>query len=275
MKIYESLESLPELPSPVILTIGQFDGVHLGHQKILMQVRDLAHIDSIPSTIFTFKNHPSKILHPNHPVSLLTTFAQKMELIEKLGIDIVIAVEFTKIFSEQYAETFLKKLLNKLVFRRLILGYDAKIGHDRQGKTPLMHELSQKLHFQLEFLDPVLLHGQPISSSRIRQAIHEADFALAEECLGRLYIVEGVSKIESPQIFSVNLPDICLPAQGIYNVMVAGKAAYCVTNPFSGLKIYHERSYQPEKMVKIQFEAYRSPYPLISEEEMVKWLNLT
>src|SRR5437870_1942743 len=136
MKVIPSLNEANGFPHPVILTIGNFDGVHLGHQAVLNAVKEKAKIEQLPSAVITFENHPSTILRPNHPFLSLTSLPHKLKLFEKLGIDLVVVLRFTLNFSEQSAETFLHTVHQNLPFRELILGYDAKFGHDRQGNTP-------------------------------------------------------------------------------------------------------------------------------------------
>src|SRR4051812_40273428 len=116
MKILRSLEKPADLPQPVILTIGNFDGVHLGHQTILNAVKTKAQTEQLSSALITFENHPSTILRPNHPIPLLTSIDHKLKLFQDLAIDIVIVLNFTLPFSHQSAETFLKSVYRTLPF---------------------------------------------------------------------------------------------------------------------------------------------------------------
>lgn len=227
MQIIHSISPIKDLIQPVVLTIGNFDGVHLGHQVILKRVTQLASLHNIPSAIFTFVNHPSSILRPNHPIPMLTSFPQKVKFFEEFGFDYVIAIEFTKKFSEQSAEEFLKTLHEAMSFRYLILGYDAKIGNDRQGDGTLLHDLAFQLHFLLEFLPAEMMGGMPISSSRIRKAIQEEDLDEANKCLGRKYSIygkvvhgEGKGKELGYPTANILLDSLCFPPYGVYVVSV-------------------------------------------------------
>lgn len=227
MIVTHVLEPFPEDPRPVVLTIGNFDGVHLGHASILQHVATLAKKDDLPSIVLTFLNHPSTILRPNHPMFLLTTAPHKLQLLRSFGIDRVIMLPFTKEFSEQSAEQFLRDVHSKIPFRSLILGHDAKIGNDRQGNTPLLHRLAHELHFNLEFLPPVACAGEPISSSKIRKAISNEELDTAHKLLGRKYSVVGPvihgegngHKLGYPTL-NIDMQDIACPPFGVYIVTV-------------------------------------------------------
>lgn len=228
MKIYQSLEHLSEMEKPVFLSIGNFDGVHLGHQTILKYLQTSAALELLPSVVITFSNHPSQILRPNHPIPRLTSQTQKLKLLENLGIDYVYMLEFTQEFSNQSAETFLRKIYSLAPFRRLILGADAKLGNDRQGNTPHIHELARKLHFTLDFLPLEAATDTPITSSRIRKTIHEASLKEAEALLGRKYSITGVvingksrgHTLGYPTL-NLSLEALCHPPLGVYAVTVS------------------------------------------------------
>lgn len=227
MKVFESLEEIVRPFQPIILSIGNFDGVHLGHQLILKRVNTLARQDQIPSLVITFKNHPSTILRPNHPIPLLTAFPQKLYLLEEIGIDYVLALEFTKSLSKQSAEQFLRNIHAKLPFRRLILGQNAKLGNDQQGEGPLLVSLASELHFSTEFLFPEMCEQLPISSSRIRQAIQNEDLVGAKNCLGRNYSIygkvlagQGAGKRLGYPTANLTLKGLCYPPFGVYVVRV-------------------------------------------------------
>lgn len=234
MKVYTNLDHLPEFIKPVFLTIGNFDGVHLGHQTILKSLQEGAANEQLHSCVITFSNHPSQILRPNHPIPRLTSKEHKLRLLKKIGIDHVFMLDFDRPFSEQSAEAFLTKIHSICSFRRLILGANAKLGNDRQGNTPLLHTLAKNKHFTLEFLPLESTDEDPITSSRIRNAIQCAELEKAENLLGRKYSILGDvirgkgegHKLGYPTL-NLSLDGICHPPLGVYPVTVIhDKTAY-------------------------------------------------
>ena len=227
MKVHTNLDHLPEFIKPVFLTIGNFDGVHLGHRTILKNLQEGAAKEQLHSCVITFSNHPSSILRPNHPIPLLTSKEHKLKLLEKIGIDHVLMLDFDLAFSNQSAETFLTKVHTLCPFRRLILGANAKLGNDRQGNTPLMQSIANQKHFTLEFLPLESTDHDPITSSRIRAAIQCAELKKAASLLGRKYSIMGEvihgkgegHKLGYPTL-NLSLEDLCHPPLGVYPVTV-------------------------------------------------------
>jgi riboflavin kinase/FMN adenylyltransferase len=227
MEVFQSFEELKPLSQPLILSIGNFDGVHLGHQSILQHMYQLATLESLPAAILTFQNHPSTILNPNHPALLLTSMPQKLKLLEDAGVDITIAIPFTHELSMQSAQNFLSQIYVRMPFRYLILGYDARLGNDRLGDDPLLHAIANELHFLTEFLPAVNSKGLPISSSRIRKAILNEDLEDAAQCLGRKYSItgrvlpgQGLGKKTGYPTANLSLEGLCYPRCGVYIVSV-------------------------------------------------------
>lgn len=230
MKVYTNLDHLPEFIKPVFLTIGNFDGVHLGHRTILKSLKEGAAQEQLHSCVITFSNHPSSILRPNHPQALLTSKEHKLRLLEKIGIDHVIVLDFTLTFSQSSAEAFLTKLHSLCPFRRLILGANAKLGNDRQGNTPLMQTIAQNQHFSLEFLPLESSDEEPITSSRIRSAIQCAELEKAAKLLGRKYSIlgevlhgRGEGHTLGYPTLNLSLEGLCHPPLGVYPVTVIHK----------------------------------------------------
>ena len=225
--IIDSLVPVSGISKPVVMSIGNFDGVHLGHQAIIRCMRQTAQQENAPTAIVTFKNHPSQILRPYHAASLLTSPEQKTALLQKFGVDIVMMLTFDHDFANQTAEIFIQKLMHALPFRHLVLGYDAKLGKERQGDKAVLEALGKKLGFTLEIVEPLLADGQPVSSSAIRMALQNDDFASAVAMLGRKYSIfatvikgEGTGKTIGVPTANCEVHGLCLPSFGVYAVTV-------------------------------------------------------
>lgn len=234
MKVHTNLDHLPEFIKPVFLTIGNFDGVHLGHRTILKSLQEGAALEQLHSCVITFSNHPSSVLRPNHPQALLTSKEHKLKLLKEIGIDHVLMLNFTLPFSQQSAEAFLTKIHALCPIRRLILGANAKLGNDRQGNTPLLQTLAQQKHFILEFLPLESTDEEPITSSRIREAVQCAELEKATKLLGRKYSIMGEvihgqgegHKLGYPTL-NLSLSGLCHPPYGVCPVTVThGKNTY-------------------------------------------------
>lgn len=230
MQLYSSLEKISQKSSrPLVLALGFFDGLHLGHQKILKRVTESARTKKARAAVFTFQNHPQTVLNPGAAgPAMITLPAQKTALLEKAGIQICFSVPFTEAFSKTDAELFVKNvLLKKLNVKKVCLGYNAHFGQGRKGSPALMRELSAKLGFEFEEIGPVEIRGEAVSSSRIRKLIQTGDLALAAECLGRPYAVLGQVVKGDGRGAQIGFPTAnletkasLLPPEGVYPVQV-------------------------------------------------------
>ena len=173
-----------------VLTIGVFDGVHLGHQHLLQQLIRLAEPDYLPA-VFTFTNHPISVLRPGIQVRYITTPEQRMRLLKAQGIQLVVGVEFTLEDSRTTARDFAALLVETLGMKGLLMGPDSALGHNRQGDINFLRELSPQLGFWVEEVQPLLLDGSPVQSRRIRGAIGCGDVAASTRLLGRNFCLTG------------------------------------------------------------------------------------
>ncbi len=231
MKTVYQLEDFEPSQTPLSLTIGNFDGVHLGHQAVLARLQN-------QKVVFTFSNHPLEVLKQQPFYSLITPL-HRLYLFEKLGIDTTILLPFTEAFSKQSPEDFLLKLRASVPFTHLVLGYDAVLGHDRKGDPFLVRALAQKHGFSLDYIDPISTDGNIVSSSAIRTHIQEGNFAQASTLLGRPYSImtqvepgEQKGRVLGFQTANLKVHSLCLPPLGVYVVRVAleGKPYYGVAN---------------------------------------------
>jgi riboflavin kinase/FMN adenylyltransferase len=176
----------------VILALGNFDGFHLGHQKLLRYVVQQARKHHGLAAVLTFPEHPHSMLHPGRKPLMLTSVEQKLFYLARAGIDLCFLQSFTKAFAKMTPRDFVEKLLvKKLHIREICMGYDAHFGRGREGDTTLMERLAKKNGFLFRKMKPVLVAGKPVSSSRIRELLIKGKIEKAGECLGRPFSLFG------------------------------------------------------------------------------------
>lgn len=193
MKVHRELAgSLPTFQKAVV-TIGTFDGVHLGHRKIIDQMKMAARAIGGETVIITFHPHPRKIVSSvPGDVKLLTILSEKIDLLNKAGIDHLVIVPFDHGFSNQTAEQYVKDFLYRYFKpHTVIIGYDHRFGKGREGNYELMDAYGKTLGFEVKEIPEQLLHEVAISSTRIRHAIMENDIETAKQLLGHPYFFEG------------------------------------------------------------------------------------
>ena len=175
-----------------VVTLGTFDGVHLGHRGLIEKVLKEARSRSTRAVVLTFEPHPRTVISPNEAPKLLTTLVEKLKRFEEMGVEEVAVLRFDLNLSELEAVSFVRQvLIRKLDLGKLIIGYDHCFGKDRSGGIALLKKLSKEFTFDLEVFGPVHHRGEPISSSRIRKAISAGEFDEALEMLGQDYLVSG------------------------------------------------------------------------------------
>ena len=227
MKIHRDLTDF-YAQNPV-LTVGTFDGVHLGHRKIISRLHDLATAINGESVIFTFDPHPRKIVAPSETnLRLLTTLEEKIALFEQSGIDHLIIYPFTPEFAQlNYSEFVEQILVGQIHTQTLVVGYDHKFGKGRQGDFELLKNCADRLGFQIEKLDVLLMNESNISSTKIREAIQVGNFDIANAYLGYPFtlhgtVVEGQKLGRQIQFPTANIeasdPDKIIPGYGVYAV---------------------------------------------------------
>ncbi len=167
-----------QFSSPPTITIGFFDGVHLGHQALLKKLTSKEHL------VITFQNHPRSVLYPLQPTRLLCTNAERLHLLEKFGVQNLLLLEFTLAFSKQTPEAFLSDLKKTTHFEALVLGYDSHLGFQREGNPSLIREIGTQLGFSVEYIEPVVVGGITVSSSAIRSLLQAGKREEAEKLLG-------------------------------------------------------------------------------------------
>jgi riboflavin kinase / FMN adenylyltransferase len=175
-----------------VITVGSFDGLHKGHLEVISQLKREAERVNGQSVVFTFWPHPSNILQPDKPLWLLNTIPEKIRLFEKAGIDHLVLHPFTKDFSGMPYEQFVSEiLLSKLNLHTLLVGYDNRMGHNREGDTHQLKKLGHKHGFKLVTISEVQVNNGHLSSTRIRQLLAQGNVFEASQLLGYPYMVSG------------------------------------------------------------------------------------
>ena len=191
MKIFHGTENA-KITRRTCLTLGVFDGLHLGHQRIMATVVERAKTTETVPTVITFDPHPRAVLYPENAPPLLQTLDQRLAALEFFGIEQTIVVPFTKNFAAQDAEKFLREIVHeRLQAHEVYLGKGFAFGKNRGGNIELLRRMSAELGFFADEVEEVCLRGKRISSSRVRESLFEGKVNLARRMLGRPYGVEG------------------------------------------------------------------------------------
>ena len=231
-----------DLPRGGIVTIGNFDGVHLGHRRILETAVARAREAKRPSVAITFEPHPLAVLRPDHAPRRIQTLRQKEEAIEAVGVEYLLVIPFTRDFSLTEPEEFVRDFLDeRLGASELVLGHHFAFGRKKRGDLALLKRLGPECGFIVTGVDEVILDGEPVSSTRIRNAISAGRVQEAARMLGRPYELRGIvargervgRKIGYPTI-NLAAENTLLPADGVYVTVIEitsfGKRFQCVTN---------------------------------------------
>jgi riboflavin kinase/FMN adenylyltransferase len=238
MQVFHNLSQLVS-EQPTVLTIGAFDGVHLGHQHLIRSVIESAQARGDRPALVTFFPHPSVVLGRAEPF-YLTSNEEKLEQLERLGLDVVVVVEFTQETAHTRAVQFVNLLIENLHMREMWIGHDFALGYKREGNMLFLQAMGVERGYSVHTLEPVLLENQPVSSSRIRQALQAGDMQQVNACLGRLFqlrgqVVQGAQRGHRLGVPTANLAvwaDHAIPRNGIYacRAHVGGVMYDAVTN---------------------------------------------
>lgn len=236
MKLIENLDDFVA-PDYSVVTSGTFDGVHVGHQKILKKIAQIADSKGGKSIVLTFWPHPRFVLKKGHDeLRLLTTFEEKTHLLAENGIDYLVKIPFTKAFSELSSEDFIRNILvRKLNTQKLVIGYDHRFGKNREGGFDYLKKHSGEYGFEIEEISRQDIEDVGVSSTRIREALAAGQIHVANEFLGRAYSITGFVKDGDRIGRSIGFPtaniDIpesykLIPSDGAYavRVLVEGKS---------------------------------------------------
>lgn len=224
MRVVHGSRSLEKPLSRAVLTVGNFDGVHVGHRAIMATVTGRARALGGEAAVYTFEPHPRKVLQPERAPRLLTTLEQKLELLEELGVDVVIVEPFDRGFAQLPAERFVREILHERVRPvEVYVGYDFRYGRDREGSMRTLTELGPHLGFAVTIIPEVTVGDRDVNSTRIRELLEAGRVEEAGELLARPYtvrgrVVEGDRRGRGLGFPTLNLvpENEILPARGVY-----------------------------------------------------------
>jgi len=298
MEIFRDIANVKRLENAV-LTVGTFDGLHLGHQFIVEKLKNRAEFLNAQTTLVTFNPHPQIVLKsPDKPdLKILTTVDEKIEILRTFDIDRLLVIEFTHEFSKTTPVEFVKKVLYETVgFKEMVTGHDHAFGKDRQGDFETLKKLAQELEFSVTELGPFKIEEDLVSSTKIRTLLLGGDIKSANKLLGRNYFVNGKIVGGEGRGRDLNFPtanieldsgDKLIPGDGVYAVYaflgskkVAGMMNIGVRPTFvSGARVmevnlfdFHETIYG--KKMKIEFvERIRDEKRFSGPDELVAQLK--
>lgn len=230
MKVHRGLENFEPIENAVV-TQGTFDGVHLGHQRIIERLNRIAEARGGESVLLTFYPHPRYVLYPDdNRMKILTTLDEKIEILESCGIDHLIVLEFTEKFSRQTSLQFIRDILvNKIGTDTLVIGYDHRFGKNREGSFEHLKKYSNTYGFSVEEIPAQDIDDVTVSSTKIRKALEAGDVVTAHKYLGRPFILRGkvihgkrlgrdlgfpTANIEIPE------PNKLIPKDGVYAITI-------------------------------------------------------
>ncbi|HXF57895.1 MAG TPA: bifunctional riboflavin kinase/FAD synthetase [Actinomycetota bacterium] len=230
MEVVRGLAALPLKTGPTAVTVGFFDGVHRGHQAVVRRTVEAARERGLVPVAVTFDRHPREVLTPGREPPLLTTLERKASLLEALGVEVLVVLEFTEEFSRWPPEAFVERVLvGGLRAAHAVVGSNFTFGHRAAGNLPLLTELGAAHGFSVEGVGLLRLGGRAVSSSSIREALLQGDLAWPEEALGRRFVLDGrvvpgagrgAALLGFPTANLEVYPRLLIPGAGIY----AGRA---------------------------------------------------
>jgi riboflavin kinase/FMN adenylyltransferase len=248
MEVFHGIDAIKSKFKNPAITIGNFDGVHMGHQALFQRVRQWAEELHGQSVVVTFDPHPLEVLFPEKAPSFITSHRQKLELIASCGIDATIVIPFDHEFARISAREFVEVILvEKIGVKAIVVGNDYRFGHSREGDIPFLKRLGEKYGFEVEIVTSIRMNDTPVSSTSIRQMIAGGNIREANKLLGRPFevtgtVIEGRKRGVSLGFPTANIrmPAVASPRTGVYVVQAEvdgkryGGAANLGYNPTFG-----------------------------------------
>jgi riboflavin kinase/FMN adenylyltransferase len=241
MNVIYNLEDLRRPLKNPVLSIGNFDGVHRGHLALFEKVKERAEALHGQSAVMTFEPHPIQVMKPSSGPRLITPTPQKLELIEEVGIEVLLCLPFTREFAAITARDFVKNILvDRIGIKELVVGYDYTFGRNREGNISLLREMGDQLGFVVHLVGPVHVNHTLVSSTSIRNLVQEGKLDEAKVLLGRNYQLQGRvvkghnrgGRLLGFPTANLQFKDELLPRVGVYvvTVVIDGKMYNGVTN---------------------------------------------
>lgn len=282
MSVFYNISELSQVTNSIV-TIGTFDGVHLGHQKIIKRLVELKQKQGGEIVLFTFDPHPRKILFPEQKdLKLITTTEEKCDILKQFGIDHVLVYPFTKEFSKMHAQDYISGIIAKgLKTKTLVIGYDHRFGSNREGSIDTLKQFAPIYHFDVEEIPAQEINQLNVSSTRIRKAIEEGDIQTANDFLGYTFFITG-EVIKGKQLgrtigyptanIFIDNADKLIPKIGVYAVNVVLKGA-----TYKGmLNVGTNPTTDFDNKIKIEVNIFDFDADIYGETlkvEFVKWIR--
>jgi len=230
MKIFRTIEEI-HLQQNTVVTVGSFDGIHLGHEEILKELNRQAREDcDCLEILITFHPHPKEVIGniKDHVIELLTPLEEKLEVLRTLGLPAVLVIPFTKEFSQTNYKDFVKNVLvQKLKIKKMVVGYDHAFGKNREGHPAQLKQLGSEFGFSVTVLDPFYLEGEIVNSSVIRNLLKKGDVSSAHKLLGRPYSLSGTVEEGDHRGRGLGYPTANLEIKNLHK-LIPHKGVYAV-----------------------------------------------
>jgi riboflavin kinase / FMN adenylyltransferase len=239
MRVFDTFDIEERFPNPVV-TIGNYDGIHIGHRRIIERVKERAGEIRGTAMLVTFHPHPLHVLKPEKELAAITPVDERKRLVEATGVDVLFVVPFTAEFSRMSPEAFVRSILvEKLAIKGIVIGYDFRFGRQGKGDVAFLREMGGTYGFFVEEVEEITLDGEKIGSNRVRKLVAAGNVAVAARVLGRAYAIEGTVIQGKCRGRTIGYPTINLetdyaliPKNGVYvtEVEIGGRRFAAVTN---------------------------------------------
>lgn len=238
MKVHHTIQRFKETEYNSILTIGTFDGVHVGHQKIIEQLNHSKNNSQDKSILLTFFPHPRKVLQFGNEIKMLNTMDEKIQLLEKFGLDHLVIEPFTEEFSKLSALNFTRDVLvNQLHIKKLIIGYNHRFGKNREGNFEQLKEYGELYNFKVEKITVQEIENVSVSSTKIRKALEEGQIEKANTYLGYNYLLTGKIVKGEGLGRKINFPTINIHVQEDYK-LIPKKGVYIIKTTINNKTVF-------------------------------------